>query len=76
MFNWWTWDFTLGLILGAFCGVCGGLFASLIGYHILLVFGVSNRQRKAARWAVIGFGIPVAIATFIYGYHLGATFVY
>lgn len=70
------WDILLGCILGTICAITGCIGAALIGYHILLLFGVSNAQRRAAYWSVIGFGIPAAIAAFLVGYHIGSTIVY
>jgi hypothetical protein len=70
------WDILLGVILGSICAATGFLGAALIGYHILLLFGVSNVQKKAAMWSAIGFGIPAAVVAFVIGYRMGSTLVY
>jgi nucleoside recognition membrane protein YjiH len=75
MLSTWNWELTLGIILGAIYAVTGCLAAALVGYHFLRLCGVSNQQRQAAFWSVVGFGVPAAIASFVWGYYIGAGLV-
>src|SRR5687768_12847851 len=69
-------DALLGSILGVLCALVGLMGAGLLGYQLLLLFGVPKTGRKAVFWAVAGFGVPAAIAGFLIGYRIGATLVY
>jgi hypothetical protein len=71
----WHWNVLLSSIVGVISAIGGGLAGSLIGYHVLRLFGVSNEQRKAAFWSVIAFGLPAAAAAFAVGYSIGSGLV-
>jgi hypothetical protein len=69
-------DALLGAILGVLCAVVGLMGAGLLGYQLLLLFGVPKAGRKAMFWAAVAFGAPGAIAGFWIGYRIGSTLVY
>lgn len=65
----------LCIILGVLVGAVGVMALSLAGHLLLCAMGVERAHFKAAKYAIIYFGVPGGIAGFVIGYQVGTTLV-